>query len=123
MPVFIRPARVVISERGGGGAALAAVVAAAVSAWLVDQVIGALVVAIATGAAVALAGGLVALTLTLRRTGMWTVQLYRPAVLSKAASGLPAIPPPAEQPAAIQAMRTLPAVIPGEVTARADRRI
>jgi len=123
MPVFIRPARVTVTESGGGTAALAALVAAAVSAWLVDQVIGALVVAIATGAAVAVVGGLVALTLTLRHTGMWTVQLYRPAVLSKAASGQPAIPPPAGQPAAIQARRTQPAVIPGEVTARADRRI
>lgn len=115
MPVFIRPARVVVEEGGGGLAAAAAVVALAVLISALGAIVADIVTALLISAAAAVLGSLGVLAIVLRRNGVALVQ--RPAVVAPARARVL----PARSAAAISASRPR-LVVPGEVISETERK-
>src|SRR6185437_252196 len=79
MPVFIRPARVVVDEGASPAAVIAGVIVVAIVISGAAAIIADLVTALLILAAVAVAGSLTVLILVLRRTGMAVAVDHRPA--------------------------------------------
>lgn len=124
MPVFIRPARVVIDQGGSPAAAIAAIISLAVIGSAAAAVIADIIEALLITAVLAVLGSAGILAIVLRRHGVALVQ--RPPAAGRAA----AHPRPARaaesisapQPWAISARRVIPGVILDADDARKENR-